>query len=360
MCGTCSASTFLSTALRLRDFRSHRDRVALADIGNPRLAASDLDLTIPDRARQLAARAMQDISEISDTSELTAAPGEPLIGPLPRGGHGRWSMAIAASFLVHGLVAAASLISLSGRSALQDPAQTEGSDRSGANVVGSALNAEQSALNVSLVPPPKPEQPAKPVQPAEPPRPLPKTAEKQPAAPDILIADTPGDNAQSVPPGEKTPASAATEPESASPPPIPAQPPVPTARPVTANPKEADERSGAADGQNRPERTTSKGKKQNEAGTVAEDSYRSDVIRKLGRVYRGVPPSLQAKAHSNTVVTFVIGKRGNIDALRVLESSGSTAFDQLVLGFVRKAAPFPPIPAKVGNSLEFTGAVGPF
>ncbi|MDX8478059.1 TonB family protein [Mesorhizobium sp. VK24D] len=161
-------------------------------------------------------------------------------------------------------------------------------------------------------------------------------------------------------PDEKTAATAAIEPESASPPPTPAQPPVPTARPVTASRQEADEKSGAADGQNRSERTASKGKKQNQAGTVAEDSYRSDVIRKLGRIYRGVPPSVQATARSNTVVTFVIGKRGNIDELRVLESSGSESFDKLVLGFVRKAAPFPPIPAKVGDSLEFTGAIGPF
>ena len=75
---------------------------------------------------------------------------------------------------------------------------------------------------------------------------------------------------------------------------------------------------------------------------------------------RQVPPSVQATARNNTVVTFVIGSRGNIDELRVLESSGSTSFDQLVLGFVRKAAPFPPIPSKVGNRLEFTGAIGPF
>ncbi|BAB48596.1 energy transducer TonB family protein [Mesorhizobium japonicum] len=77
-------------------------------------------------------------------------------------------------------------------------------------------------------------------------------------------------------------------------------------------------------------------------------------------MYRAVPPSLQATARSNTVVTFVIGRQGNIDELRVVESSGSATFDQIVLGFVRKAAPFPPIPPKVGNSLEFTGAIGPF
>ncbi|CDX12435.1 TonB family protein [Mesorhizobium sp. ORS 3324] len=319
---------------------------------------------------------MQDINETSDTSsELTAAPGEPLAGPRTRSEKSKWTAAIAVSCLVHGAVAATLLMSPSARSALQDPAQTEGSDKSGANVVGSALNPEQSALNVAVVPPPPP--PAKPLPPTKSPRPAETVkpqptpeAKKPPAEPDIevgklatpaiLATEAPRNDADSVMPDEKTPATAAIEPESAAPSPTPAQPPVPTARPVMASPREADEKSGAADGQNRSERTASKGKKQSEVGTSAEDSYRSDVIRKLGRVYRGVPPSVQATARSNTVVTFVIGKRGNIDELRVLESSGSESFDKLVLGFVRKAAPFPPIPAKVGDSLEFTGAIGPF
>ena len=73
-----------------------------------------------------------------------------------------------------------------------------------------------------------------------------------------------------------------------------------------------------------------------------------------------MPPSVQLTARNNAVVTFVIGSRGGIDDLRILQSSGSANFDQVVLGIVRKAAPFPPIPPKVGNSLVFTGAIGPF
>ena len=178
--------------------------------------------------------------------------------------------------------------------------------------------------------------------------------------PDILVADAPRNDSDSVAPGMKSPEpTPAQQQESVSHPPTPAQPPVPAARPAAANPLTAD-KSGAADGQTRSQPAVSKGKRQNEAGTKAEDSYRSNVIRKLGRVYRAVPPSLQAAARSNTVVTFVIGRQGTIDELRVVESSGSETFDQIVLGFVRKAAPFPPIPAKVGGSLEFTGAIGPF
>jgi len=47
--------------------------------------------------------------------------------------------------------------------------------------------------------------------------------------------------------------------------------------------------------------------------------------------------------------------------LRVLESSGSAAFDEAALGIVRKAAPFPPIPAQATSpTLEFEVGIGPF
>ncbi|WP_225247970.1 energy transducer TonB [Mesorhizobium sp. J8] len=325
-------------------------------------------MTISRLSRQLPARAMQNTSDIPDTDGvLTAAPGEALAGPRPRGEHGKWTIAIATSCLVHGAVAAALLVSLSAKSDLQDPTQTDGSDRSGANVAGSALNPERQAINIALVPPPRP--PAKPVPPAETAPPAEKTPpveaaktraepQKQPVDPDILVAEAPRNDSDSVTPDAKPLEPALTrQQQSASHP--PAQPPVPAARPAAANPLTA-EKSGSADGQTRSEPALSEGKRQNEAGTKAEDNYRSNVIRKLGRVYRAVPPSLQAAARTNTVVTFVIGRQGTIDELRVVESSGSDTFDQIVLGFVRKAAPFPPIPAKVGNRLEFTGAIGPF
>ncbi|RUW97290.1 TonB family protein, partial [Mesorhizobium sp. M8A.F.Ca.ET.023.01.1.1] len=135
--------------------------------------------------------------------------------------------------------------------------------------------------------------------------------------------------------------------------------PTPAAAPATA--AAADERSGTADGQDRPAQAASMGKRQKEAGSAAEDSYRGDVFRKLGRVNRTLPPSLQLAARNNAVVAFAIGKKGNIDQLRILESSGSKTFDEAALGIVRKAAPFPPIPPQAANpGLEFEVGIGPF
>ena len=135
----------------------------------------------------------------------------------------------------------------------------------------------------------------------------------------------------------------------------------PRSNPGSEGNSEADAKVGSANGKDRSATTASKGKKQVDIGNAAESNYRGKVISKLGRINRRVPQSVQAKAHNNAVVTFVVGPTGTIDDLRILESSGSQDFDQVVLGIVRKAAPFPPIPPDTGSkSLVFTGAIGPF
>lgn len=359
-------------------------------------SASELDLTILLGSLQVSSRDMQDISPLPDASaELAIKPVEPLALAGPTAGTGKWATAIVISGLLHAAVAAAFLISSSGSFDFKDAVQPEGSDQVGDKIAGSALDKDPAAVNVRLVPSPQPAKPeparaarsvppTKPSQPeheavrqaAEPVRdaakqasePSPEPAKQSVATPDILVAATPRPDNQSVAAENMTakteaPAQPGVQAETVEMPvAVPDQPPIPSTRPTpaAAPSKTADEKRGTADGRDELAQAASKGKKQKEAGSAAESSYRSDVISKLGRVYRAVPPSLQATARSNTVVTFVIGRQGNIDELRVVESSGSATFDQIVLGFVRKAAPFPPIPPKIGNSLEFTGAIGPF
>ncbi|WP_245446249.1 TonB family protein [Mesorhizobium kowhaii] len=260
--------------------------------------------------------------------------------------------------------------------------QSEGSDQSGTNVVGSALDREPAVMKVTLVPNPQPTKPepvkaARPTPPTEPSQPardatkqpvepLPEAVKQPAVTPDILVAGAPRSDDQSVAPKTETPAQPTVQAESTeAPAAVPEQPPIPSARPspAAAPPRtsQSDEKRGTADGQDRLAQAASKGKKQKEAGRAAEDSYRGDVIRKLSRVNRGVPPSVQLAARNNAVVTFAIGSRGGIDDLRILQSSGSPNFDQVVLGIVRKAAPFPPIPSQAAsNSLVFEAEIGPF
>ncbi|QPC95209.1 TonB family protein [Mesorhizobium sp. INR15] len=332
---------------------------------------------------------MQDITPFPDTgAELPITPAEPLAPAQPSARNYKWQAAIVISGALHAAVAAAFLMSPPGTFDFKDTAQSEGTDRTGADVAGTTLDRESSALDVTLVPAPQPSKPRQakpetpksetakslppiePVQAAKQPKeqaPKPE-AVKQPApTPDILAESAPRPDNQSVVQKNAAPAQPAVQPESVEAPaavaaelPVPSQRPNQAIAPAPEQASDADEKRGAADGKEQSAAAASKGKKEDEAGAAAEASYRNDVIKKLSRVNRGVPPSVQATARNNAVVTFVIGGKGNINELRILESSGSENFDQAVLGIVRKAAPFPPIPKKAGGSLVFTGAIGPF
>lgn len=356
-------------------------------------SASELDLTILLGSLQVSSRDMQDISPLPDASaELAIKPVEPLALAGPTAGTGKWATAIVISGLLHAAVAAAFLISSSGSFDSKDAVQPEGSDQVGDKIAGSALDKDPATVNVKLVPSPQPAKPepawaARPVPPTKPSQPEQETVkqaaeptqeaarslpERLPEAvkqPDILVAATPRPDNQSVAAENmtaktETPAQPGVQAETVEMPvAVPDQPPIPSARPTpaVAPSKTADEKRGTADGRDELAQAASKGKKQKEAGSDAEFSYRSDVVRKLSRVNRSVPPSVQLTARNNAVVTFVIGSRGGIDELRILQSSGSPNFDQTALGIVRKAAPFPPIPPQAASSsLEFEAEIGPF
>lgn len=50
------------------------------------------------------------------------------------------------------------------------------------------------------------------------------------------------------------------------------------------------------------------------------------------------------KSSSQTIVSFAVARTGNVDNLRVLQSSGSSKIDQAALQAVQRAAPFNPLP----------------
>ena len=359
--------------------------------GSPIPGADDLDLTFARWSLQFPARDMQEISPLPDAgSELAVAPAGTLVPARPTA---RWPIALVVSSLLHGAAAAFFLFSPSSAFNSRNAEQSEGGDQTGDKVAGSALVKDPAAINVTLEPKPQPTkpEPAKAVRPAPPtkplqpeqevvkqapepvqevarplPEPLPEAAKQPAVTPDILVAATPRPDDQSVDAKAETSPQPSVQAESAETPiTVPDQPPIPSARPTPeatpATTRAASERSGIADGLDKLAQAASKGKRPKEAGSDAEDSYRGDVFRKLGGVNRTLPPSLQLKARNNAVVTFVIGRKGGIDELRVLQSSGSAAFDEAALGIVRKAAPFPPIPAQATSpTLEFEVGIGPF
>lgn len=339
--------------------------------------ANDLDLTFVRWSLQFPARDMQEISPLPNAGgELAIAPAEPLAVARPTARNSKWPAAIVVSGLLHGAAAAFFLISPSGTFNFRDAVQSEGSDKTGDKVAGSALDKDPAAINVTLEPAPRP--PTKPSQPErqavkqtaeatqETAKPLPEAVKKSAVTPDILVVATPRPDNQSVAAKTETPAQPSVQADSAQmhvaipeQPPIPSARPTPTAVPATAS--EAYEARGTADGNETKAAIASKGRKQADTGNAAASRYSGEVASKLARANRRVSKSAQTTARNNALVAFVVLANGNIVDLQLAKSSGSPELDRFALDLVRKQAPFPPIPPETGlMNWRFKAPIGPF
>ncbi|MER8432715.1 energy transducer TonB family protein [Mesorhizobium caraganae] len=318
---------------------------------------------------------MQDISPLPDDAgnELAIAPPVPLARPAA---DRKWTGAIVASCLLHAAAAAAFLVAPAGTFDTGDAIQAEGSQQSGADVVGTALkNLPPDAIDVALVADPQPAKPeavqpapsteaAQPVKDPPAPKPAPEAAKQAIVAPDTLTAAIPND--QSVAPAAEKPTSSAVQPQSSEAPPADEPPvdlpdakaPVPSPRPSPSESVDA----GATDGEERDAlAAASKGEKQGAAGNAMESGYSVEVQNKLARANRRVSKEIQEKALNNARVVFVVMADGSISDLQLAESSGSAELDQFALKLVRQQAPFPPIPPETGmSSWVFRARIGPF
>lgn len=96
--------------------------------------------------------------------------------------------------------------------------------------------------------------------------------------------------------------------------------------------------------------STDVGRRQ-EAGNAAASNYPGLISGKLNRALR-YPRSARSKNITAVVkVEIAINGSGGVDRVRVVGSSGHAEFDQAALDAVRRAAPFPRIPAGIGSSL---------
>jgi protein TonB len=107
-------------------------------------------------------------------------------------------------------------------------------------------------------------------------------------------------------------------------------------------------RRGQADGQEKGDsRQASRGGSKNgEVGNAAVSNYPGKVRSKLARIAR----SVRAKGRGEVIVAFAVGSNGGVRSARVARSSGVASVDKAALQAIRKASPFPPIPANAGRS----------
>lgn len=97
------------------------------------------------------------------------------------------------------------------------------------------------------------------------------------------------------------------------------------------------------------------GTRQGASGQHLVSSYAGKVAAHLRR-HKRYPQEAAAKRQSGTAtVSFSISQSGSVRSARLAGSSGNPSFDQEVVAMVRRAAPFPPIPAAIGkSSMTFT------
>lgn len=91
-----------------------------------------------------------------------------------------------------------------------------------------------------------------------------------------------------------------------------------------------------------------KGKRKNRAGAAVRANYHGRIQSHLARHKR------RAAGRGRALIRFSISRSGRVTAVRLVKRSGNTAVDQAALAMVRRASPFPPIPAGMKSGMTFT------
>lgn len=97
------------------------------------------------------------------------------------------------------------------------------------------------------------------------------------------------------------------------------------------------------------------GQKNRETGNASISNYKGLLERKIDRARKRV----RVPGKGEVVVVFTVNANGSISNLRIKKSSGKPAVDKAALEIIRKASPFPAIPAELGKRrLTFQQSVG--
>ncbi|MCX7304689.1 MAG: TonB family protein [Hyphomicrobiales bacterium] len=157
-----------------------------------------------------------------------------------------------------------------------------------------------------------------------------ETTQKKPAAKKAAAAKEKPKKAE---PAKKAPAKSADKPKSSA---------------GSGGTNEAD----AKRGQNSSGQSASSGGggKSSAAGNASVSNYPGKVASKLRRALRYPADAKRQKLRGVAQVSFVISASGGVGSIRLASSSGSPILDKAALEAVRRAAPFPAIPANAGRS----------
>ncbi len=94
--------------------------------------------------------------------------------------------------------------------------------------------------------------------------------------------------------------------------------------------------------------SSAKGKQKKIAGQAAISNYRGRVQAHLARFKRSTG------AKGRVTVSFTVTKSGGVVGVRLVRGSGNGAIDRAAVSMVRRASPFPPIPAGWPGRMRFS------
>jgi len=258
--------------------------------------------------------------------------------------------------------------------------------------------ASEPEAPVEETPPPEPaEEATKPIEPPPPEPPPPATAEP---AEDVLPLPAP----ETLPPPEAETGELAARPEAAEPPPAEAPPPEEPARsepeeegppppdPETVpTPRAKPERTEVAAAEPPPEDPeTPKEPPRSEpakpaapppsapsaaqsaarsggaggggasqtTGNAAASAYRAKVAAQLKRKRFYPNAARRDRLTGTATVSFTLNAGGKVTAARVVRSSGERILDEAAVEMVRRASPYPPIPAGLGATITIQAPIG--
>ena len=97
------------------------------------------------------------------------------------------------------------------------------------------------------------------------------------------------------------------------------------------------------------------GRQRRTGGSASLTNYQGRVIAHLRRHQLYPEEARPSKAQGTVYVIFSIDRKGRVTRNKISRSSGNSILDTAATGMVRRASPFPPIPADVGRpDLSFT------
>lgn len=90
--------------------------------------------------------------------------------------------------------------------------------------------------------------------------------------------------------------------------------------------------------------------KRTAVGNAAVSNYPGKVASKLRRSLRYPRAAMQQRIRGDVFVSFVVKANGGVSNIRIAKSSGFPVLDEAAKEAVRRAAPFPSIPADAGRN----------